>query len=75
MAHYGIYRGTVMNTADPLMKGRIMVTVPSVAGAPGGWAEACRDYGSNTAPPIGTAIWVMFEGGDSSRPVWMGCAA
>ena len=25
VAHYGIYRGNVMNTADPMMKGRVQV--------------------------------------------------
>jgi hypothetical protein len=74
MANYGIYRGTVMNTADPMMKGRLQINVPSQAlGA--SWAEPCRDYQSTATPPIGTLVWVMFEGGDPTRPVWMGCAA
>ncbi len=75
MPFYGIYRGTAMNTADPMMKGRIQVSVSSVAG--GGvanWAEACRDFKSNTTPPVGTTVWVMFERGDVSHPVWIGCA-
>jgi hypothetical protein len=75
MPFYGIYRGTAMNTADPTMRGRIQVSVPSVSGGGvGGWAEACRDFKSNTMPPVGTAVWVMYEAGDVSRPVWVGCA-
>jgi phage gp45-like len=73
MAYFGIYRGTIMNTADPTMKGRVQVNVPAIAGA-AGWALPCREYGSMTKPPIGGAVWVMFEGGDIAHPVWMGCA-
>ena len=74
MANFGIYRGTVMNTADPQMKGRLQINVTSQAGG-ASWAEPCRDYGSTTTPPIGTQVWVMLEGGDPTRQVWMGCAA
>jgi hypothetical protein len=74
MAHFGIYRGTVMNTADPLMKGRLQINVASQASG-AGWADPCRDWQSTAAPPIGTQVWVMFEGGDPARPVWMGVAA
>ena len=44
MAYYGTYRGNVVNTADPSMKGRLQVNVPAVAGA-ATWALPCRDYG------------------------------
>jgi hypothetical protein len=27
---------------------------------------------SKPVPDIGTGVWVMFEGGDPDRPVWMG---
>jgi phage gp45-like len=74
MAYYGIYRGNVVNSADPSMKGRLQVNVPAVAGA-ATWALPCRDYGSTTNPPIGSTVWVMFEGGNLSNPVWMGCMA
>ena len=74
MASHGIYRGTVMNTADPTMKGRLQINVMSQASG-ASWAEPCRPYQSTAMPPIGTQVWVMYEGGDPSRPVWMGCAA
>jgi hypothetical protein len=74
MTNYGIYRGTVVNTADPLMQGRLQINVASRAfGA--SWAEPCREYKSTAAPPIGTQVWVMFEDGDPTHPVWMGCAS
>jgi hypothetical protein len=72
MAYNGIYRGNVVNTADPTMKGRIQVSIPAVAGGIG-WALPCREAGSTAMPRIGTVVWVMFEGGNASSPVWMGC--
>lgn len=75
MANFGIYRGVVMNAGDPMMKARLQVSIPSVLGAGTNWASPCREFGSKKTPPIGTAVWVMFEEGDPSRPVWMGCAA
>jgi hypothetical protein len=74
VANHGIYRGTVMNTADPMMKGRLQVNVASQASG-ASWAEPCHLRQSTATPPIGTQVWVMFEGGDPMRPVWMGGAA
>ena len=74
MAYYGIYAATVMNTTDPMMKGRMQVALPALAGLPSSWAMPCRAYNSNSMPPIGTQVWVMFEQGNADRPVWMGCA-
>ena len=73
MAFDGIYRGMVMNSADPQMKNRLQVNVPSVAGSANAWAMPCREFNSTAMPSVGTAIWVMFEGGNPSTPVWMGC--
>jgi hypothetical protein len=75
MANYGIYRGIVVNTADPMMKGRLQINIPSQPFGGPAWAEACRDYKSTATPPIGTQVWVMFEAGDPAHPVWMGCAS
>jgi hypothetical protein len=73
MAYYGIYRGSLINTADPQMKGRVQVNVPSVGTVATNWAAPCREYRSTAMPPIGTSVWVMFESGDPAYPVWMGC--
>jgi hypothetical protein len=75
VAHYGIYRGNVLNTADPMMKGRIQVRVPAIAVVASDWALPCREYRSTALPQVGSVVWVMFEGGDPSYPVWMGCMA
>ena len=73
MAYYGIYRGSLMNTADPLMKGRVQVSVPVIGAVSGSWASPCREFKSTAVPPVGSTVWVMFEGGDAASPVWMGC--
>ena len=75
MAHYGIYQAIVVSAADPMMQGRVQVKVPSVVGGSNAWARPCRPPGSAVTPRIGTSVWVMFEGGDASRPVWMGSLA
>jgi len=75
MASYGIYRGQVTNSQDPAMKGRLQVLVPAFGTAASGWALPCREYKSTAVPPPGSDVWVMFEGGDVSHPVWVGCAS
>ena len=74
MAYFGLYAATVMNTADPQMKGRMQVALANVPGAASPWAMPCREYRSTTVPPIGTRVWVMFEQGNLDLPVWIGCA-
>lgn len=73
---HSIYRGTVINSTDPVQRGRVQVRCESVPGATGGsWAEASLPPGFNTAGGsyrIGDKVWVCFEGGDLSRPVVMG---
>jgi hypothetical protein len=73
MAYYGIYRGSLMNTADPQMKGRVQVSVPAIGAVSSSWAAPCREFKSASMPPVGSTVWVMFEGGDPAYPVWMGC--
>src|SRR5437763_9895054 len=76
---YGKYRGTVLNNADPLGLGRIQANVAEVLGeVPTGWATPCIPYagpgsGFFAVPPIGAGVWIEFEAGDVSRPVWTGC--
>lgn len=77
MPHYGIYRGTCLNNADPQQKARLQVSVPSVVAAQSGWALPCARWSAKEGrtvpvPPPGTAVWVMFENGDPAYPVWMG---
>jgi hypothetical protein len=72
--HFGLYRGVVVANQDPMQVARLQVSVPSVAtGAL--WAMPCVPYAGGAAPalpPVGAKIWVEYEGGDTSYPVWLG---
>ena len=71
---YGIYRGTVTSAKDPKNQKRIKATVPQILGQePTDWMW-CKDYSaqSSVPPTVGQGVWVMFEGGDPSFPVWVG---
>jgi hypothetical protein len=77
---YGKFRGIVVNSADPANLGRIIATVPELLGlVPTGWAMPCVPYAGRTgsgffSPPLpGTGVWIEFECGDVSRPIWTGC--
>jgi hypothetical protein len=72
---YGIYSGTCVNNQDPERKSRVQVRVQSVPGGTNMWARGCvspTPSGPQALPSIGDTVWVMFEGGDSARPVWIG---
>jgi len=69
----GIYRAVVTHDNDPLQLRRLKVQVPEVYGDGDSlWASACVPAGSRRQPKVGNGVWVMFEGGDPARPVWMG---
>jgi hypothetical protein len=76
---FGKYRGSVVNDADPLMRGRVQVSVPAVLGSGQlSWAEACVPYAGDqvgffAVPPVGANVWVEFEGGDPDHPILAGC--
>jgi len=79
---YGKFRGTVINNVDPEQRGRMMLMVPDVLGEiPSSWAEPCVPLAGPTGPPmgvylvppIGAGVWVEFEHGDPSYPIWSGC--
>jgi hypothetical protein len=71
---YGIYRGVVVDNADPLTSNRLRVKVPQILGDTAtGWAWAKEvPYIRNKPLPAGAPVWVMFEGGDPAYPVWVG---
>lgn len=72
----GLYAGTVAAVDDPDKLGRIKVGVPSVFGAAGAeadaWARPCFPSGHFFVPDVGDRVWVAFEHGDPSAPVWLG---
>lgn len=74
---FGKYRGVVKDNADSANVGRLKVTVPSVLGTLELWAMPCVPYagdgvGFYSLPEAGTGVWVEFEAGDPSYPVWTG---
>jgi len=79
VGHYGKYRGTVTDNQDPRKQGRVRAKVPEVLGdTDSGWAMPCTPYageetGVYTVPPVGAGVWMEFEAGDVSRPIWVGC--
>ena len=75
---YGKYRGIVRDNQDPQDMGRIQALVPEVLDdqvSP--WALPCAPYagdgvGQFMVPAVDAAVWIEFEAGDPSRPLWTG---
>lgn len=77
--YYGKYRGFVHRNDDPNDLGRIQAIVPRLFDdkTPTGWASPCTPYagpdqGLYAVPDLGSAVWIEFEEGDLSRPIWSG---
>jgi hypothetical protein len=77
---FGKYRGIVTDVSDPENIGRIRATVPEVFGADSfsPWAMpalpfAGPQHGLVLLPEVGDGVWIEFEAGDMSRPIWTGC--
>jgi uncharacterized protein involved in type VI secretion and phage assembly len=76
--YFGKFRGQVVDNADPLKKGRLKVLVPQVLGTVTVWATPCVPYagpalGFYAMPEVETGVWIEFEAGDPSHPIWTGC--
>ncbi len=76
---YGKYRGFVVDNADPELRGRVRLQVPALLGdQQTDWALPCvpcgglADQGWFCVPELGAQVWVEFEGGDLSFPIWSG---
>lgn len=72
---YGIYRGVVAANNDPINSGRLKLQVPQVlsdAITEWAWPVSTPNYPLTVPPKVGQGIWVMFEGGDPSYPIWVG---
>ena len=76
---FGKYRGKIENNVDPMMLGRVQVSVAAVLGDnTQAWALPCAPYGGSgvgffAVPPNGANVWVEFEGGNPAQPIWTGC--
>src|SRR3954470_11281430 len=77
--YFGKYRGKVTDNDDPDRLGRIKATVPRLLGDEEiGWALPAFPYGGRAdqglfaLPEVEADVWIEFEGGDLSYPIWSG---
>lgn len=75
--YFSKYRGTVTDNQDPTNRGRVKVRVPAVLGDLQTWAMPCLPYAGNNVgmfavPEVGAGVWVEFEGGDPTFPIYSG---
>ena len=70
---HGVHAAVVVDNTDPLRRRRLLVQVPGLGDEAALWAMACLpDPGSTELPAPGQGVWVAFEAGDPSRPIWLG---
>ncbi len=77
--YFGKYRGQVTDNDDPSDLGRVKATVPRLLDdVELGWALPAFAYGGIAeqgffaVPDIGAGVWIEFEEGDLSYPIWTG---
>lgn len=75
--YYSSYRGFVIDSEDPKGCNRLLIHVPSLdpksnlhvwAWPKNNWGS--KNYGTQMLPQPGDMIWVEFEYGDPSYPLW-----
>lgn len=76
---FGKYRGIVQDNDDPENLGRIRASVPEVYGEDldSPWALPCVPFAGDShglvlLPEVGDGVWIEFEAGDISMPIWTG---
>jgi uncharacterized protein involved in type VI secretion and phage assembly len=75
---YGKYRGKVVDVNDPDKLGRITAEVPEILQQEiSPWALPAAGFagpghGLVLIPEVGDGVWIEFEAGDPSRPIWSG---
>ncbi len=74
--YYGKYRGVVTDVDAATM--RVKARVGLIGDVDLGWATPCVPYagpkvGFCMLPERESGVWIEFEGGDLSYPIWVGC--
>ena len=75
---FGKYRALVVNNKDPEKMGRIKVRCPKVLGEyESAWCTPCvqsafNDGGFFFVPNVNETVWIEFEEGNPSKPIWVG---
>lgn len=82
--YFGLYRGEVINNLDPTRSARCKIRVygvyDGIADQDIPWANPCfpiggqKGYGSVYIPTIGSKVFVLFEAGEISSPVYLGAS-
>lgn len=73
---YSIYRGIVVSNDDPKAMNRLKVGIPGIQGGLTLWALPKNQHGSEKngfkylAPVEGDIVYVSFEQGDPTKPLW-----
>lgn len=75
--YYGMYRAFVTDNKDPEQLGRLKLEIPQIYGKETHdyWAwsvgmSAGNNVGFFAVPNIGDMVWVSFENGDPTYPIW-----
>jgi len=72
---FGLYRGVVVNSTDRCKPDGYWSRFTRL-GADAGVGDAMRslrhELAERRAAPFGTDVWIEYEQGDASRPVWVG---
>jgi hypothetical protein len=78
--YFGKYRGIVTDSDDPENMGRIKATVAAIYGdtKESPWCLPAATFAGNAhglllLPKKGDGVWIEFEAGNISHPVWTGC--
>lgn len=69
----GVYRGVIADNSDPLKQNRVKLFIQTNPSEKTDWVWPMDTASTHSqSPGIGQGVWVMFEGGDPSFPVWFG---
>lgn len=76
-AMYGFHLGKVVDNDDDKKLGRLQVEVPAVLPGVLQWATPCVPFagpgrGFRVLPHNEDLVWVTYEAGDVTRPIWVG---